>query len=141
MKISPTLLKAAIERHNQRAKVHLEVAMELAEVDHLKKIGAAGFTKEALKINEKFRELNKRVEALGLQINSIDNEDGNVTVALDWHKKHAWERNMKEKIAALDSRCRETTVATVLLAAAASGTDDVADVLDSLKLNWRDDGK
>jgi len=139
MKIPVTLLKAAIERHNTRAFATRTALVAKAYEKHLKELGADPLNKEAAKLAEKVADLSKRVKAAGLHLEglSANADDDKVACTLGWNAKNDWERECADKLQETNPDCRETTVQTVLLAAAAAGTDDVAEFLDGLKLNWR----
>lgn len=137
MKIPVTLLKAAIDRHNDRARARRNRLTEEAYEQHIAKLGAAPLLKKAQKLATQVAALEKECKDAGLDLGGLSS--GTPVVGLNtWQVKDNWERNFKSKLQDKDPSCRETDVQTVMLAAAAQGTDDIAKLLDGLGLNWRD---
>lgn len=139
MKIPVTLLKAAIERHNQRARTLLDELFEEAYENLLTTKGTSEILAEANALNKKVNELAAKAKKLaGLELIDLTGSTcKNITLALGWQEKNKFETKTKAEITKKDPRCQCTSIDTVLLAAAAQGTDDIAGLLDSLKLNWR----
>lgn len=139
MKIPVTLLKAAIERHNHRAYHRRTQLVEEAYDAHIASLVSPALLKQANKINKAIRMIADIVKKDGLYLDGLSGSDNDVGFCLGYQEKNQWEQKKHEELRKKDPLCRETSVNTVLLAAASSGTDDVAKFLDSLKLNWRED--
>lgn len=126
MKISNTILRAAIDRHNERASRKHAQEVEVQVKRTIATRGGDALLRKVQKLHQQALALEKEATTANLTIAYGSRDAG---VDLDYHDR----RQVEQAVPTLG----QVTLEQVLLMGAASGASDSAQLLDDLKLDWR----